>query len=128
MIAGVFILNPNNYPQVNHKDENKQNNWASNLEWVTAMYNINYGTRTQKVANALRCRPDCSQRIYSIDKDGNIEYFGSISEAAKQMHGSTFNISHVLAGTKRYQTYRGRKWYRCPKESPNKISAETPDI
>jgi hypothetical protein len=49
LVAETFIDNPNNYPYVNHKDENKQNNCVNNLEWCSPKYNINYGTRKIKV-------------------------------------------------------------------------------
>lgn len=42
LVAETFIPNPNNLPQVNHKDGDRTNNNASNLEWVTASYNIQY--------------------------------------------------------------------------------------
>ena len=44
LVALAFIPNPNNFPQINHKDENRLNNSADNLEWCTALYNNHYGT------------------------------------------------------------------------------------
>lgn len=66
LAAEAFMPNPLNLPQVNHKDENKLNNtvWLnedgsvdlekSNLEWCTATYNCNYGTRNQRMAESLK--------------------------------------------------------------------------
>ena len=45
LIAEAFIENEKDYPQINHKDENKLNNHVSNLEWCDAAYNNSYGTR-----------------------------------------------------------------------------------
>lgn len=44
LVAIMFIPNPNEYLEVNHKDENKQNNHIENLEWCDRKYNMNYGT------------------------------------------------------------------------------------
>lgn len=44
LVATAFIPNPNNYPIVNHKDEDPTNNMVDNLEWCTNRYNLDYGS------------------------------------------------------------------------------------
>lgn len=43
LVAEAFIENPCMLPCVNHKDENKENNFVENLEWCTYQYNVRYG-------------------------------------------------------------------------------------
>lgn len=49
LVSQAFIPNPDDLPIINHKDEVKTNNSVDNLEWCTAKYNANYGTRNIRV-------------------------------------------------------------------------------
>lgn len=55
LVAQAFIENPNNLPEVNHKDEDKTNNHVTNLEWCDRKYNINYGTAIQRISKQVLC-------------------------------------------------------------------------
>ena len=56
LVAMAFIPNENNYPFINHKDENPSNNNVSNLEWCTCKYNNNYGTARERGAKTWKSR------------------------------------------------------------------------
>lgn len=54
LVASAFIENPNNNPEINHKDEDKTNNQLTNLEWCTREYNLAYGTRGLRQSQTMK--------------------------------------------------------------------------
>ena len=50
LVALAFIDNPNCFPVINHKDEDRANNYVENLEWCSAEYNNNYGNRNKRIS------------------------------------------------------------------------------
>lgn len=68
LVAEAFIPNPNNYPCVNHKDENPSNNCINNLEWCTHKYNMNYGTCQQRKVSNTDYKEVSRKRVEKLSK------------------------------------------------------------
>ena len=104
LVAKVFVSNPDNLPEVNHKDENKHNNRVENLEWCTRQYNANYGT------GKVRRGQMSWVPVIGTDKNGNEYRFESMKEAAEKTGAGFRNISMCCQGAKGRPTAGGYKW------------------
>ncbi len=108
LVAEAFIPNPNNYREVNHKNENKTDNRIENIEWCDRTYNINYGDRNSKMINNRKGKT-APKEIIQYTKEGIIiNKWNSISDINKQLGYSTGNISACCSG-KRNTSYNC-KW------------------
>lgn len=72
LVAEAYISNPENKPQVGHKDENRYNNSVNNLYWTTCIENNNYGNRNKRISIAR------SKKVRCIELD---QIFNNVLEA-----------------------------------------------
>ena len=59
LVAEAYIPNPDNLPEVNHKNEERAKNNVQNLEWCTRQYNNSYGSRASKFVKAVGKKVVC---------------------------------------------------------------------
>lgn len=100
LVAEKYVPNPNGKPQVNHKDGNKDNNCADNLEWVTNQENRNHA-----IENGLHTVGEkCSWAKLTLQQ---VEFIRNHPEISSEEMALTFNISssHVRE-IRRYKSWK----------------------
>lgn len=121
LVAEAFVPNPHGLPQVNHKDENKQNNFVwvnedgsvdfekSNLEWCDATYNLAYGSRKEKEVLTQQMTHTKNCRVLQFSLDGRLlSFYRSQREAQRATSIPSSDISVCCSGG--LQQTHGYKW------------------
>ena len=91
LVAKIYIPNPNNNPQVNHKNENKSDNRIENLEWVTAKQNVMH-SRQKIYHDSIKHR---MKPVMQFSLKGSfIKEYESVNSAAKIVGASGSHIAY----------------------------------
>lgn len=109
LVAAAFVSNPNGKKTVNHINEDKSDNRANNLEWLTLRENIHYGTRAERQQQSIT--ESIGVAVVQISSDGHnaVARYDSISEAAKSISAQP---SDILNSISTGQKCRGYHWRR----------------
>lgn len=127
LVALAFLDRPSSYSlQVNHKDENKGNNRVDNLEWCTASYNTNYGSRNRRVSKKIKelkstaewKATNCGGSVHNSEavigvhaKTDEVVEFASMSGANEYFNKKNADRSISAAVRGKQKTAYGYYWY-----------------
>lgn len=106
IVADAFIPNPNKYPQINHKNEDKSDNRVENLEWCSAKYNSNYGTRVERLKKS---NPKMKgMKVLCVNENGGIiKRYNTIRSVSNDGHNPS--LVHLCCRKQR-NSHHGYRW------------------
>ena len=126
LVAQAFLSNPDNLPQVNHKDEDKSNNRVDNLEWCDSKYNNNYGTaRIRAKETAIKngyctglSKEEYRKKYYQENNDKIKEYRKEYSQKYYQENKDKIkdNVRSYYQNHKKECNERKKEYRRKKKE------------
>lgn len=109
IVAQVFLENPNNLPEVNHKDENKENNNVENLEWCDRQYNAQYSLKGKTLSEEHKHKISEGNKNKRLSEEHKQKLLGSIKGKQKTEEHKR-KISEGKKGKKIDKTTGEKHW------------------
>ena len=108
LVATAFLENPDNLPEVNHKDEKPENNCVDNLEWCSHSYNNTYNDKAKKAGK--KTAEKLSKPVFSVNKESGLIMWWQSAREAERCTG--INNSSIIQCCKgKYHSAGNHIWF-----------------
>ena len=129
LVGTSFLTNPENKPEINHKDGNRQNNAAENLEWATSSENNLHSYRVLHRKNHQSGKFGIASAVAKgaamlAPDDSVLKFYGSLAEAGRVFGAGHENVMAACKG--RTKTAYGYSWRYATQEEIESLSKSEP--